>query len=418
VEMGDEIDPNIVGGALVIRDGHNRRLESSLAQGGLDVTGLEALEIDLAHNSEGTVNAQFYVQATPDYNYVWAGSDGMLGGPDFSLGPGPHTLRFPLDVLSPAQQAYIRVVGLSIRDHMALGNLTWSISEVRTIGTPPSFRNLASHDTGTSENGLNGAFANFERGAILGNDGGQNQSGLSHNPAGSGSLRWTDLGGAGTVEDPSGAAISWGNGTILNHDCCGGANSFNERLSDFSNYDTVTFRMSATDPLGAGGMLGVQGFFQTGPSFTFQVAGGSGFSLNLPIDGQYHDLVFPLAAVSDRQNVDVFGLNLFAHTNDLVIDVDLVRFDEVAGVDGDYNADGKVDAADYVVWRKTDGGQEGYALWRENFGKTSASIAAAGQNLAVPEPSSLFILLLVLVASTGSARDFARLRARFGVFHG
>ena len=36
---------------------------------------------------------------------------------------------------------------------------------------------------------------------------------------------------------------------------------------------------------------------------------------------------------------------------------------------GDYNDDGAVNAADYVVWRKTDGTPEGYNTWRANFGK-------------------------------------------------
>ena len=37
----------------------------------------------------------------------------------------------------------------------------------------------------------------------------------------------------------------------------------------------------------------------------------------------------------------------------------------------DYNGDGKVDAADYVVWRKTNiNGRRGYDLWKANFGDT------------------------------------------------
>jgi rhamnogalacturonan endolyase len=56
---------------------------------------------------------------------------------------------------------------------------------------------------------------------------------------------------------------------------------------------------------------------------------------------------------------------------------------------GDYNADGNVDAADYVVWRKANGSttdlhadgnkngivdEEDYDLWRANFGRTSAPL--------------------------------------------
>jgi hypothetical protein len=45
---------------------------------------------------------------------------------------------------------------------------------------------------------------------------------------------------------------------------------------------------------------------------------------------------------------------------------------------GDFNNDGTVDAADYVVWRKTDGTQAGYVQWRANFGATSGAGSAAG----------------------------------------
>ena len=38
---------------------------------------------------------------------------------------------------------------------------------------------------------------------------------------------------------------------------------------------------------------------------------------------------------------------------------------------GDFNDDGTVDAADYVVWRKTDGTQIGYDTWRAHFGETA-----------------------------------------------
>lgn len=401
VEMGDELDPNIVGGPFVIRDGFNRRLESSTAQGGLDLTGLESIEIDLQHNGIGDVNVQFFVQARPQFDYVWAGSNGALNGPDFTLGPGMHTLEFPLSLLTPAQQAYIRTIGVSVRDHFDQGNLTWDVFEVRSTGTPLTVRDLATHDAGTSDNGLQGAFGNFELAAIVGNDGGQNQTGLSHNAA-LGSLQWTDKGNGGVPAVVSGAAVTWGNGTVFE------GNGFNERLSDFSNYDKVTFRVSATDPTGGGGQLGIQGFFQTG-NFEFQVAGVA----NLPIDGQFYDLVFPLGAVTDRTNTQFVGLNLFSHANDLTINVDLVRFEEVVGVPGDYNEDGRVDAADYTVWRDKQNAtvalpnenpsaatpgvvdQEDFDFWKANFGNGTVGTSTG----AVPEPASVFLTLIAAASA-------------------
>lgn len=56
---------------------------------------------------------------------------------------------------------------------------------------------------------------------------------------------------------------------------------------------------------------------------------------------------------------------------------------------GDHNKDGIVDAADYVFWRKTDGGnQAGYNAFFENFGESGAGAGGGG---GVPEPGSLLL---------------------------
>jgi hypothetical protein len=78
--------------------------------------------------------------------------------------------------------------------------------------------------------------------------------------------------------------------------------------------------------------------------------------------------------------------------------------------DGDFNNDGTVDAADYVAWRKTDGTQAGYDVWRANFGTSlSAGSGSVGYPLgasaeplstAVPEPTSM---LFLIAAATFSA---------------
>jgi uncharacterized membrane protein len=62
---------------------------------------------------------------------------------------------------------------------------------------------------------------------------------------------------------------------------------------------------------------------------------------------------------------------------------------------GDFNNDGAVDAADYVVWRKSGGAPEKYAMWRSRFGLTDISGAHAGGNAAVPEPATVIVLLAV-----------------------
>jgi hypothetical protein len=90
---------------------------------------------------------------------------------------------------------------------------------------------------------------------------------------------------------------------------------------------------------------------------------------------------------------------------------------EFIPIPGDYNHDDKVDAADYVVWRKSrhtaelglaaDGNNDGtvddqdYGVWRENFGRLregGAGLAAAASTLpAVPEPGSLLLFIIALV---------------------
>lgn len=70
----------------------------------------------------------------------------------------------------------------------------------------------------------------------------------------------------------------------------------------------------------------------------------------------------------------------------------------MAALAGDYNGDGSVDAADYVVWRKTDGTPGEYNTWRTNFGQTAGSGSTVVANAAVPEPSAALMLLMAIVA--------------------
>ena len=76
----------------------------------------------------------------------------------------------------------------------------------------------------------------------------------------------------------------------------------------------------------------------------------------------------------------------------------------LGGVAGDYNGNGTVDAADYVLWRNgeqtlqndsTPGNQpEDYGVWKANFGTASMG-AGSGTSLAsVPEPSTAGLILV------------------------
>lgn len=68
---------------------------------------------------------------------------------------------------------------------------------------------------------------------------------------------------------------------------------------------------------------------------------------------------------------------------------------------GDFNGDGTVNTADYVVWRKTDGSPAGYLAWVNNFGNT-ASGAGGSVTETVPEPSTA-VLVMLAAAMTAAA---------------
>jgi hypothetical protein len=93
------------------------------------------------------------------------------------------------------------------------------------------------------------------------------------------------------------------------------------------------------------------------------------------------------------------------------------------GLTGDYNSNGVVDAADYVVWRKNLGQavnlpndstpgnvtQADYDVWRANFGRPVAGSGAALATVNVPEPTGFLLatcagLFVVGSLKTGSRR--------------
>ena len=83
----------------------------------------------------------------------------------------------------------------------------------------------------------------------------------------------------------------------------------------------------------------------------------------------------------------------------------------VAGLPGDFNSDGQVDAGDYATWRKNevpnaslpnDGGATDqatrYTLWQSNFGNPPGAGSGGGLGGAtVPEPSTIALVTMGLL---------------------
>ena len=106
------------------------------------------------------------------------------------------------------------------------------------------------------------------------------------------------------------------------------------------------------------------------------------------------------------------GWNLHFEDNTLLLSVVYDR------IPGDFNLDGRVDAADYTIWRDTQGhtgeglaadgsgptsgvpdgvvDEYDYAIWKSNFGATAFD---DGMGVGVPEPATAAIVLLAILST-------------------
>jgi hypothetical protein len=139
----------------------------------------------------------------------------------------------------------------------------------------------------------------------------------------------------------------------------------NSILAGGTNPTTSTYKVSAFTPL----------------------VGITGFRLEVLADGSFPD------SGPGRNSNGNFVLTEFQ------VDANILS--------GDYNANGVVDAADYVLWRNggplqneidTPGvvNAADYTVWRAHFGQTAGSGVGARANFAVPEPAMLFLLTLAM----------------------
>jgi hypothetical protein len=132
-----------------------------------------------------------------------------------------------------------------------------------------------------------------------------------------------------------------------------------------------------------------------GPAGTY---GGVFASISFP-EGLAFDSDGRLYVITD-ETIEKFsptGIDLgsFASTGSGTQPVTLA-FATTSGTVGDYNGDGNVAAADYVVWRKGAGttySQNDYDTWRSHFGQHAGSGSGASANFTVPEPATLVLLM-------------------------
>ena len=79
---------------------------------------------------------------------------------------------------------------------------------------------------------------------------------------------------------------------------------------------------------------------------------------------------------------------------------------------GDFNDDGKVDAADYVLWRKTIYTTEGYIGWKSNFGRGTSGSGSAGEEQAPCRSRGAFVLAALGLWAGGAPGCRHKIRSR------
>lgn len=189
-------------------------------------------------------------------------------------------------------------------------------------------------------------------------------------------------------------------------------------LSGFtSDYNVVISRFTTNG--GNSNQTLAQWRANTGNDVNSLVATAAQLFVNPTGDGSanYHLLA---AAAAINKGTHQFGANLFPPSIDLdglprpvggLFDIGAYEW-RLATLLGDYNGDGTVGAADYVVWKNSvdstvtpftgaDGDGNGtigngdLAIWRANFGTVGSTAASA---VGVPEPASAIMAALLLPA--------------------
>jgi hypothetical protein len=208
---------------------------------------------------------------------------------------------------------------------------------------------------------------------------------------------------------------------ILQVDRNNGALTLMNNLADAQAIEMKSYKIESPlgglDPLGFNGLRGDTLDFPlgSGSGDGWEIGGGS--NTKRLVEGYFSGvstLPTGTAGLSLGNAYNEFSLAedlLFTWTNAAgeLYDARVVYVGTTPVTPGDYNLDGKVDAADYVLWRKNPaahgGDPAGFNTWRANFGTGSGAGSGLGGG-AVPEPRVCVVLAVTTVLGL-----FARFRA-------
>ena len=164
-------------------------------------------------------------------------------------------------------------------------------------------------------------------------------------------------------------------------------------------------------------------------SLVWEIDGGSSFLSQSEFTAHFGLGTFDGAV--DQLTVE-WPSGLIEHYYDLTPNTELFFVEGATALPGDYNRDGVVDAADFVVWRDHVGAPAGtlphdvdgvvigpaqYETWQANFGNTVGR-ANSTTNTAVPEPTSAWLLMLVAMSLCRRLQPFGERAVRYRLGNG
>lgn len=154
--------------------------------------------------------------------------------------------------------------------------------------------------------------------------------------------------------------------------------------------------------------------------FTLRLAGESGILSDASLPPDPPDLSLFYEVGISVQGTDAVALDPGLQ---VILNARLDSLTKVpdASTFGDYNRDGSVTSADYIVWRNSRG-QTGAGLpsdgdgngevddadlqmWRDHFGQSVGGASGSGLAVSVPEPASLVLWVMVCLVSVWRRRS-------------
>jgi hypothetical protein len=322
------------------------------------------------------------------------------------------------------------------------GTANWAVDNIRITGAqvPTSTETLFSWETPDSPStpAVNESFEGWIQGGV-----GTNPPHV-HSIVTTGATQGTHALQIDRTTTPAG--FTWGSSYNLSSIVNPGPSQTIDPVVQ-STIDTLVTKINAADRVAFDVTYQYHDYFEQGinnPTFTnffvhFADESGNQFqagSANIPIsssDPNQHTVKveIPLSSFIDFNNsalnLDNTGLLVGTHQLRIALgtstdgaqiyQVDNFRLVTVLpeGVPGDYNNNGAVDAADYVLWREGGPLQNevesvgtvtaaDYDAWRARFGNTTAGSGAS--NPAVPEPAALALLFSAIFGSLFARRRF------------